>query len=68
MIVIPFFPIVLNISIIGIVVHIPHIFIFVLFVSTLHIVSLEVISQCRVLVIGNALELPIGVETEYQGK
>ena len=44
MIVIPFFPIVLDISIIGIVVHIPHIFILILFVSTLHSVSLEVIS------------------------
>ena len=69
MIVIPFFLIVLDISIIGIIVHIPHIFILILFIlSTLHIVPLEVISQRRVLIIGDALELPIGVETEYQCK
>ena len=68
MIVVPFFSIVLDISIIGIVVHIPHIFILVLSLSTLHIVSLEVISQRRILVVGNALELSIGIETEYQGK
>ena len=66
MIIIPSLSIILNISIVGIIINISHILILIFgfAIAISFDVSLEVISQCWILIKSNSFEFSIGIETK----